>query len=101
MIAQHEAEAPIPRLPLNPTCLQAKLVPTDQVTVYYNIATSSEYLLSIAEKHSTYISTSIKAPFLKGDCIMGQTIIEESTQVTFVVWCPRELNQPKTRILDL
>lgn len=87
---------------------KAKLVPTDQVTVYYNISTAAEYLLSIAEKHSTYISTSIKAPFLKGDCIMGKTIIEESTQLkgqemklTIVHGHQEEINGPVSKFVNV
>lgn len=60
---------------------KAKLVPTDQVSVYYTIGAESKYLQSVAEKHSSYISLSIKAPFLKGDCVMGDVIIQESTKL--------------------
>ncbi|XP_076061884.1 isoleucyl-tRNA synthetase isoform X2 [Oratosquilla oratoria] len=61
---------------------KAKLVPTDEVTVWYTVDPGTE-LGRIANSYGEYIEGTTKAPFrsLKGPRPQGQVIIEEESKV--------------------
>nr|CAB3255140.1 isoleucine--tRNA ligase, cytoplasmic [Phallusia mammillata] len=60
---------------------KAKLVPTDDVTVYYNATGSDGYLKSVAIKHADYISATTRSPFKPYPVLSSDVIIAESTQL--------------------
>lgn len=65
------------------TCIQYNLVPTDEITVYYNAKSEERYLNNVIESHTEFICATIKAP-LKPYPVSAaeEVIIEEKTQVS-------------------
>lgn len=61
---------------------KAHLVPTDSITVYYNISPVGE-LSRVAKEFSDFIINVLKVPFIEGPP-MGNVIIEEVQMVSFI-----------------
>ncbi|XP_078484808.1 isoleucine--tRNA ligase, cytoplasmic [Ciona intestinalis] len=60
---------------------KAKLVPTDEVTVYYDVRGSDNYLRDITKKHGSNISSNIKSPFKQHPIPPSDIIINETMQL--------------------
>lgn len=61
---------------------KAHLVPTDSITVYYNISPVGE-LSRVAKEFNDFIINVLKVPFIEGPP-MGNVIIEEVQMVSFI-----------------
>lgn len=65
--------------------VQAGLVPTDEVTVFYHVTGSDPYLERVTRDHSEYISTSVKSPFKPYPVPLSDVILMEATQVEIIL----------------
>lgn len=64
---------------------KAHLVPTDQITVYYNILPENSDLNRVAKEHHDFIEVSIRAPFAKSDIVTDGLIATEEQEVSNTV----------------
>lgn len=62
---------------------KAHLIPTDQITVYYNISPENSDLNRVAKEYRDFIEVSIKAPFTKSDAVTTGVIASEEQEVSF------------------
>lgn len=62
---------------------KAHLIPTDQITVYYNISPEDSDLNRVAKEYRDFIEVSIKAPFTKSDAVTTGAIASEEQEVSF------------------
>lgn len=64
---------------------QCNLVPTDEITVYYNAKSEGRYLSNVIESHTDFIYATIKAPLKPYPVPTSDNIlIQEQTQVSGV-----------------
>lgn len=68
---------------------KAHLVPTDLITVYYDISPAGE-LSRVAKEFSDFIMNVLKVPFIEGSSI-GNLIIEETQTVNFTSYIPKKI----------
>uniref|UniRef100_H2Z861 Isoleucine--tRNA ligase, cytoplasmic n=1 Tax=Ciona savignyi TaxID=51511 RepID=H2Z861_CIOSA len=87
---------------------KAKLVPTDDVTVFYNAMGSDKYLCNVIMAHGEYISNNIKSPLKPYPVPVCDIIIKESTQlkgseleITLVKGHEHVTNGPLCRFLNI
>lgn len=48
---------------------KSHLIPTDQITVYYNISPENSELSRVAKEYRDFIEVTIKSPFIKSDFV--------------------------------
>jgi isoleucyl-tRNA synthetase len=62
---------------------QCNLVPTDEITVYYNVKSEGRYLNNVIESHTEFIFATIKAPLKPYPVSTSDKIlIQEQIQVS-------------------
>ncbi|XP_039263025.2 isoleucine--tRNA ligase, cytoplasmic-like [Styela clava] len=58
---------------------KAKLVPTDEVTAFFDVSSTNEYITKVANSHAEFISSLIKSPFISYPVpVIADVIIEET-----------------------
>lgn len=70
---------------------KAHLVPTDSITVYYNISPEGD-LSRVAKEFKDFIINVLKVPFIEGSAV-GNVIIEETqTVINYIIFKQLNLN---------